>query len=104
MDGGYNYAAVFEKGAMAMVKIKKKDFNAGSPYSSWLKEEIIGEIADHKNGHKGRGLIKKYNVRIFDGIENVILNRVGCLDDYTPELRKMAIEIIQTELDPTFKG
>lgn len=87
-----------------MVKLKKTDFNAGSPYSSWLKEEIIGEIAEHENGRKGRGLIKKHNVEIFDGIEFAIMDEVGKLDDYPEAIRNMAIEIIQTELDPNFNA
>lgn len=94
-----------EKGEKIMVvKLKKSDFNSGSPYCSWLKEEIIGEIADYRNKRKNRGLIKKYGVKLFEGIEFTIMNDVGKLDDYPDAMKLMAIEIIQKELDPTFKG
>lgn len=88
-----------------MVKLKKSDFNAGSPYSSWLKEEIIGEIADYQSDHwEDRGLIDKYHVDVFDGIELMIMDEVRKLDDYPEPMRNMAIEIIQTELDPKFSA
>lgn len=94
-----------EKGEKSMVtKLKKSDFNAGSPHCSWLKEEIIGEIADYKNKRKTRGLIKKYGVELFEGIEFAIMNEVASLDDYPAAMRAMAVEIIRAELDPTFKG
>lgn len=93
-----------KKGRAQMMRLQKSDFNAGSPYSSWLKEEIIGEISDYRNGFENRGLIEKYNVDLFDGIEFVIMDKVGKLDDYPEPMRNMAIKIIKTELDPTFEG
>lgn len=88
-----------------MVKLKKSDFNAGSPYSSWLKEKIIGEIADYQSDHwEDNGLIEKYNVDLFDGIEDIIMGEVKKLDDYPEPMRNMAIEIIRTELDPNFEA
>ena len=86
-----------------MVRLKKSDFNAGSPYSCWLKEEIIGEIANYKNGFKNRGLVEKYNIRIFDGMDHVIMDHIGKLDDYPEPLRRMAVDIIRAELDPAFE-
>ena len=72
-----------------------KDFNSGSPHSSWLKEQLIGEIADQKNGF-GSSLTKKYNVTIDDSTENLIMN-IGKIDDLPDDLKKMAIEIIKTK-------
>lgn len=37
---------------MSRPKLKKENFNAGSPYSSWLKEEVAGEIGAHLDGEK----------------------------------------------------
>ena len=87
-----------------VIKLNKADFNAGSPYSCWLKEELIGEISDHMNGIKNRGLVKKYNVPAFKGITEFISDEIKVFDDYPDALKSMAIEIIQTELDPSFKG
>lgn len=84
-------------------KLNKADFNAGSPYSSWLKEKIIGEIYANKNGAKNRGLAKKYNVVFFDGIDMAIMNNIKTFDDYPENIRNMATEIIQLELDETFE-
>ena len=86
-----------------VIKLKKSDFNAGSPYSSWLKERIIGEIANHENGMDDSGLIKKHSVELFDGIESTIMNYVEKFDDYPAEIKNMAVEIIQKELDETFE-
>lgn len=87
-----------------MVKLTKSSFDAGSPYSMWLKEEIIGEIANYKSGQwEHRGLIEKYNINIFDGIDDMILHEVKKIDDYPEPLKNMAVEIIRIELDPTFK-
>ncbi len=77
-----------------------KDFNAGTPQSSWLKEQLIGEIADQKNGF-GSPLIKKYNITIDDSTEDLIMN-IGKLDDLPDNLKEMATEIIKTKLDPGF--
>ena len=94
---------VKEGDAKMVIKLSKSDFSAGSPYSSWLKEEIIGEISDHKNGMKNRGLVKKHQVELFDGIESVIMNNVKKFDDYPENIRNMAVDIIQMELDETFE-
>ena len=72
-----------------MIKLKKANFEAGSPYSMWLKEEIIGEIGDYMNGRENRGLVKKYNVDVFEGMDNIILSDVKKFDDY-PEPIQMA--------------
>lgn len=86
-----------------MTKIDKSCFNAGSPYSCWLKEEVTGEIGNYRYGLKNRGLVKKHNIKLFDGIEDYIMENVGKFDDYPDELKAMAIDIIRAELDPTFK-
>ena len=83
------------------MKMKKEDFNAGSPYSSWLKEELIGEISGHLHGLKNRGLIKKYRVYVDDTTENIIMN-IKKLDDLPNDLKKVAVDIIRIELDKTF--
>ena len=86
-----------------VVKLKKSDFNAGSPYSCWLKEEIIGEISDYENGFEKRGLVKKHNIKLFDGMDSYIMENISKFDDYPDELKAMAADIIRAELDPTFK-
>lgn len=67
------------------MKMNKEDFNAGSPYSSWLKEELIGEITGHLHGLKNRGLVKKFKIYVDDETENIIMG------------------IIKMELDKDFK-
>ena len=87
-----------------VIKLHKADFDAGSPYSCWLKEEVTGEIGNYMGGMKNRGLVKKYGIPVFEGIEDFIMDKVTVFDDYPDALKAMAIEIIQTELDPSFKG
>ena len=84
------------------MKVRKEDFNAGSPYSSWLKEELVGEIQAHLHGFKNRGLVKKYNVHVDERTENKIMS-IKRLDDLPNGLKKIAVEIIKTELDKNFK-
>lgn len=81
--------------------MKIEDFNAGSPYSSWLKEQLIGEVADYQNGF-GSSLVKKYKVKVDDKTEDIIMN-IEKLDDLPDDLKAMAVEIIQNELDRDFK-
>lgn len=84
------------------MKMHKKDFNAGSPYSSWLKEELTGEVTNHLYGMKNRGLIKKHRVYVDDETENVIMG-ITKLDDLPKDLKKVAVDIIRMELDENFK-
>ena len=80
--------------------MKTEDFNAGSPYSSWIKEQLIGEIADYQNGLGGQ-LVKKNDVKVDDSTEELIMNTEK-LEDLPEDLRKMAVDIIRAELDPDF--
>lgn len=84
------------------MKIRKSDFDSGSPFSSWLKERIIGEIANYENGF-GSELIDKHHVHVDDNLESYILESVTRFEDYPVEIQNMASEIIQKELDDTFK-
>ena len=86
-----------------IMKMKKEDFNAGSPYSSWLKEELVGEVTGHIHGMKNRGLIKKYRIYVDDETENIIMG-IRKIDDLPDDLKKIAVEIIKMELDENFKG
>lgn len=84
------------------MKMKKEDFNAGSPYSSWLKEELVGEVTGHLHGLKNRGLVKKYKVYVDDDeTENIIMG-IRKLDDLPDDLKKIAVDIIRMELDENF--
>lgn len=83
------------------MKMKKEDFNAGSPYSSWLKEELIGEVTGHLHGLRNRGLVKKYKVYVDDKTENIIMG-IKKLDDLPDDLKKVAVDIIKIELDKNF--
>lgn len=83
-------------------KLKKEDFNAGSPYSSWLKEELVGEVTSHLYGMKNRGLVKKHKVYVDDETEKVIMG-ITKLDDLPDDLKKVAVDIIRMELDENFK-
>ena len=83
-------------------KLKKEDFNAGSPYSSWLKEERVGEVTSHLYDMKNRGLVKKHKVYVDDETENVIMG-ITKLDDLPDDLKKVAVDIIRMELDENFK-
>lgn len=85
------------------MKMKKEDFNAGSPYSSWLKEELVGEVTGHLHGMKNRGLVKKHKIYVDNETENVIMG-IKKLDDLPDDLKKIAVEIIRMELDKDFKG
>ena len=86
-----------------IMNMKKEDFNAGSPYSSWLKEELVGDVTGHIHGMKNRGLIKKYRIYVDDETENIIMG-IRNLDDLPDDLKKIAVEIIKMELDENFKG
>ena len=85
------------------MKMQKKDFDAGSPYSSWLKEELVGEVMGHLHGMKNRGLVKKYKVYVDDETEDIIM-AIRKLDDLPDDLKKIAVDIIRIELDSSFKG
>lgn len=84
------------------MKMTKEDFNAGSPYSSWLKEELVGEITGHLHGMKNRGLVKKFKIYVDDETENIIMG-IKKFDDLPDDLKKVAVEIIKQELDANFK-
>lgn len=84
------------------MKLKKENFNAGSPYSCWLKEELVGEISARLHGMKNRGLVKKYKIYVDDDTENIIMN-IKRLDDLPDDLKKIAVDIIRIELDEKFK-
>jgi hypothetical protein len=86
-----------------VMKMQKKDFDAGSPYSSWLKEELVGEVMGHLHGMKNRGLVKKYKVYVDDETEDIIMS-IRKLDDLPDDLKKIAVDIIKIELDSSFKG
>ena len=81
--------------------MKKEQFNAGSPYSSWLKEELCGEVSGHLHGMKNRGLIKKYKIYVDDKTEDLIMG-ITKLDDLPDGLKKVAVDIIRHDLDKTF--
>ena len=83
------------------MKLKREDFNAGSPYSSWLKEQLVGEVSDQLNGFENRGLIKKYKVYVDDSTIDAIM-KIKKLDDLPDDLKKVAVDIIRSELDKGF--
>lgn len=83
------------------MKLKKDDFNAGSPYSSWLKEQLVGEVSDQLNGFENRGLIKKYRIYVDDSTIDEIM-KIKKLDDLPDDLKKVAVDIIRSELDRGF--
>ena len=85
------------------MRLSKENFNAGSPYSSWLKEELIGEISAHLHGMKNRGLIKKHKIYVDDETENIIMN-VSKFDELPADLQRVAVDLIRMELDETFKA
>lgn len=87
---------------MKPMKMTKDDFNAGSPYSSWLKEELVGEVTGYLHGMKNRGLVKKYKVYVDDETEDVIM-AIRKFDDLPDDLQKIAVDIIRTELDNSFE-
>ncbi len=92
---------------MRHLRLTKKDFNAGSPYSSWLKEEMIGEVGNRLCGFKDRGLATKHRLRVnkrnVDKFIDIIMH-TRKLDDYPYRLRRIAVDIIRMELDTHFKG
>ena len=81
------------------MKMKKEDFNAGSPYSCWLKEEMMSELFDSDN----RGLAKKHNVKADEDARLFISDCVAKLDDYPEGFRNIAVDIIRIELDSSFE-
>lgn len=81
--------------------IKKSDFNAGNPYSCWLREEILGELAEYKRGEKN--LISKHKIKVTDGLSEYVLREVKRFDDYPPPLQKVAKDIIRRELGETLE-
>lgn len=83
------------------MKLKKENFNAGSPYSSWLKEQLVGEVSDQLNGFENRGLIKKYRIYVDDSTIDEIM-KIKKLDDLPDDLKKVAVDIIRSELDKEF--
>ena len=92
---------------MKHLRLTKKDFSAGSPYSSWLKEEMIGEIGNRLCGFKDRGLAKKHRLRVnkrnADKLIDIIMH-TGKLDDYPYRMKRIAVDVIRMELDPRFNG
>lgn len=84
-------------------KLKKEHFNAGSPYSCWLKELLTDEVYCHLHGLKNRGLVKKHRAYVDDTTENLIMN-IRKLDHLPDDLKKVAVDIIRMELDENFKG
>ena len=85
------------------MKLKKEHFDAGSPYSCWLKEQLVGEVLAHLHGYKNRGLIKKHKVYVDHTTEDFIMN-IRKLDHLPDDLKKVAVDIIKMELDENFKG
>lgn len=84
------------------MRLNKSDFNAGMPYSSWLKEELYGEVFNSLAGFKTRGLAEKYKVPANEETENRIMSAKK-LDDLPERLRKIAVDIIRDELDKDFE-
>ena len=81
----------------------REDFNAGTPYSCWLCEQVIGELCNKRNGFEDRGLIKKYGIRVSERLLDYVMYAVRRLDDYPGDLRKLAVDIIRMELDNDFE-
>ena len=84
------------------IKLTKEHFNAGSPYSCWLREMLLGEVLAHLHGLKNRGLVKKHKAYVDNTTENLIMNHMRKLDDLPDDLKKVAVDIIRTELDEDF--
>jgi hypothetical protein len=82
--------------------LKKDNFNAGSPFSCWLKEELSGEIGNYLSGLENRGLVKKYKIDVDDETEEIIM-KIKKLDDLPNDLKKVAVDIIRMELDEDFE-
>ncbi len=85
------------------MKLKKENFNAGSPFSCGLKEELIGEIVNPKRGFESRGLVKKYRIYVDDDTVDIVMS-IKKLDDLPDDLKKIAIDIIRAEWDEDFSG
>lgn len=85
------------------MRVRKSDFDAGSPYSCWLREEVCAEINEHLHNGGGNGLIKKHKAYVDEDSEYIVMNLIKSLDDYPEDLRKVAIDIIRDKLDPTFE-
>lgn len=83
------------------MKLSKENFNAGSPFSCWLKEVLRNEVVGHIRGSKPSGLIKKYKVYVDEDTENIVMG-IGKLDDLPEGLRQIAIDLIRQEFDPDF--
>ena len=83
------------------MSLTKKDFKAGSPYCSWLKEELTGAIQDYPGNAAGRALIKKHNVRVNKDTERNIMRMLE-FDNLPKDLKSMATDIIRTNLDSKF--
>ena len=81
--------------------MKKEDFNAGSPYSCWLKEELVGEVSAYLHSFENRGLIKKHRVYVDDDTESIIMG-ISKLDDLPDDLKQVAVDLIRMELDDNF--
>lgn len=83
------------------MKMHKEDFNAGSPYSSWLKEELLGEVYNSSMGFKSRGLAEKHGYHADEETESVIMG-IQKIDDLPDILKKIAEDIIRMELDENY--
>jgi len=69
------------------MKMHKEDFNAGSPYSSWLKEELLGEVYNSSMGFKSRGLAEKYGYHADEETESVIMG-IQKIDDLPGDFKE----------------
>lgn len=85
------------------LRLTKDDFNAGLPYSCWLREQMSCETWNHLHSRGGSKLIKKHHAHVDSDTVDFILNEVGKLDDYPGGLRKVAVDIIRRELDEDFE-
>ena len=81
--------------------LKKEVFNAGSPYSCWLKEELTGEVGAYLYGYENHGLVQKYKAHVDNTTIDKIMH-IRKLDQLPDDLKKIAVEIIRTELDEDF--
>lgn len=84
------------------MKVSKEDFNAGSPFSSWLKEELVGEVMGYIHNLDNLGLINKHDVYVDDETENIIMG-ITKLDDLPEGLKNVAVDIIRIKLDREFE-
>lgn len=79
---------------MKINKENLKKFKAGSPYSCRLREELIGELADYKNGF-GSKIIEKLKPNT--NIPEDILYNYKTVEDLPEDWRNVAYEIIKTK-------